>query len=353
MKPRDFHPESVRSILVMRTYFLGDVLLATPVLEALRRAFPAARIVVLAKRRGVAVLANNPNVDEVVVYDDAPDYHLPHRQWRLALRLRRERFDLAVDLSGNLMSSWILWAADPGYRVGFNHAGFPRLLDRRIPYVSEGSVVEHLLSAVASLGATADPFPRIYLRDEEREEAARVLAEAGVARGTRFAALSPGANWEYRRWPAERHAELSRRLRVDGVPSVLTGSEDDRELCDGIAEASRGSAVSLAGRLDVRGLAAALERAAVFVGSDSGPMHIAAAVGTPVVALFGPNTPERFAPRGAPTRVLRHAYPCSPCEQKRCVRPDDRCMAAITVDEVFAAAKELLRDGGEGGGDRE
>jgi len=343
MKRRIFHPESVRSILVMRLYFMGDVVLATPVLEALKRAFPGARLTVLAKKRGAPVLKANPHVDQLVLYDSVPDYHMPRRQWRLAWRLRQERFDLAVDLSGNLLSSWILWAADPGYRVGFNHAGFPRLLDYRIPYVTEGSVVEHLLSAVEPLGATAAPVPRIYLTDDERREASAALESAGIERGTGFAHLAPGANWEYRRWPAERHAELARRLRSErGLRTVLSGSESEVELCRSVALQSDGAALSLAGTLDIRGLAATLERASVFVGSDSGPMHIAAAVGVPVVALFGPNTPDRFAPRSAAARVIRHEVPCSPCDQKRCIRPENPCMEAITVDEVFDACLELL-----------
>ncbi len=343
MKTRVFHPESVRSILVMRLYFLGDVVLATPVLEALGRKFPDARLTVLVKQRGAAVLAANPYVDEVVLYDAVPDYHMPRSQWRLARRLRRSRFDLAVDLSGNLQSSWLLWVVDPAYRVGFNHAGFPRLLDHRIPYVTDGSVVEHLLSAVEPLGATAEPVPRIYLTDAERVRVTDILAGAGIGCDEPFAALAPGANWEYRRWPAERHAELARRLVAEkGLRSILVGGAEDGELCARIADAPGGSAHSLAGELDIRELAATVERASVFVGSDSGPMHIAAAVGTPVVALFGPNTPDRFAPRGSASRVIRHEYPCSPCEQKQCVRPDDSCMSAITVDEVFEAAGSFI-----------
>ncbi len=122
MRPREFVPESVRSILVIRLYFLGDVLSSTPVMAALRARFENAHIAVLIKRRARDVLKGNPHVDEVIVYDEVERYHSPVWLWRLALRLRRQRYDLAVDLTGDHRSSWLLAAAEPGFRAGLNHS---------------------------------------------------------------------------------------------------------------------------------------------------------------------------------------------------------------------------------------
>lgn len=348
MAKREFIEESVESILVLRLYFVGDVLLATPVLEALKRRFPAARLTVLVKQRAVEVLEGNPHVDEVMVYDAVKHYHSPRWVLRLARELRQRHFSLAVDLTGDHRSSWLLFASDPGFRVGLNHAGLGFLLDRRIDYRSKGHVVDHLLTSVEPLGArSSDATPRIYLSESERAEAETLLAGAGFAPGTEVLALSPGANWRFRRWRPERFGELAARAAErTGVRSVVLGSADDAGLAGAVVAASSGAAVSLAGRTNLRGLAAVAGRARVFVGNDSGPMHVAASVGTPVVGLFGPNTPERFGPRGAPSRILRRDFECSPCSQRECVRPDEACMDAISVEEVMDATEQLLSEGG-------
>jgi lipopolysaccharide heptosyltransferase II len=349
LKPREFRPETVKSILVIRLYFVGDVLLSTPVFEALKSAFPEAKLALVIKKRASGVVLGNPFVDEIIEYDAPRSYHSPRAVTRLALRLRRERFGLAVDLTGDLRSSWLLFAADPSFRVGFNHAGLGLLLDRRLPYRSDGHVVDHLLKTVEAVGATLeDPVPKLYLSDDERRLAVALLESVGVAEDTRFAVISPGANWDMRRWMPERFGELAALANERlGLKSVVTGSPDDATVADQVVRSSRGAAVDLVGRTDVRQLAAVAAAADAFVGNDSGPMHIAASQGTPVVALFGPNTPRRFAPRGAPYRVLWPGFPCSPCDQKRCVRKSDPCMASIGVDEVLAALTSLLTEGAD------
>jgi lipopolysaccharide heptosyltransferase II len=348
MKPREFHPDNVTSILVLRLYFVGDVLLSTPVFEALRNRFPRASISALVKRRATDVLRGNPFVDEIIEYDAVRRYHDPRWLARLARELRMRRFGLAVDLTGDLRSSWLLFAADPGFRVGFNHARLGVLLDRRITYRATGHVVDHLLSSVACIGATIpDPRPRLFPDAEDHRAAEALLSEVGLSTpGTPFVALSPGANWSYRRWPAERFGRLAAVARERlGFPSVVVGGADDSRVADEVVAHSDGAAASLAGRTSLRTLGALSSRASAFVANDSGPLHIAASQGTPVVALFGPNTPERFAPRGAPSRVIWRRYPCSPCDQRRCLRTSDPCMAAIGVEEVADALESLIEEG--------
>jgi lipopolysaccharide heptosyltransferase II len=354
---REFDSDAVRAILVIRLYFVGDVLLSTPVMAALRSRFVDAHIAVLIKRRARDILEGNPDVDEVIEYDEVERYHSPVWLWRLARRLRRARYDLIVDLTGDHRSSLLMAAAEPGYRVGVNHAGMGFLLDRRIPYRSEGHIVDHLLTSVEPLGAVADdPVPVLVLTEDEIEASRELLSRAGLGgRGrfeeragsgseARFVALSPGANWPPRRWPAERFGALaamaSERL---GMRSAVVGSPADVETAAAVEAASGGAAVSLAGRTSIRTLAGVARLASAFVGNDSGPLHIAASQRTPVVGLFGPNTPERYAPRGGESRVLWPAYPCSPCPQRECTRPDDPCMEAISVQDAFDALASLVR----------
>ncbi len=337
---RVFHPESVSSILVMRLYFIGDVLLSTPVFESLKRRFPEARVTALVKRRALDVLRGNPWIDEVLLHDEEG-----RGGFRLGLELRRRRFDVAVDLTGDLRTSWLLYASDPGFRVGFNHAGFGFLLDRRIAYRSEGHVVDHLMSAVAPLGVTGDaPSPAIYPDDADAASAAGLLADAGLAEAP-YVVMSPGGNWSHRRWPAARFGEVAAfAADAHGLRSLVIGSSDDAPIAAEVVEASCGAAVNVAGRTGIRELAVLASDARAFVGNDSGPMHVAAAAGCPVVALFGPNTPVLFGPRGSPSRVIWHEYECSPCDQKRCARADRPCIEEITVSEVEEALSSLLTE---------
>ncbi len=304
---RRFHPESVESILFIRLYFIGDVLLSTPVIEALGRRFPDARLTVLVKRRCRDILIGNPYVDEIMVYDAVDHYHSPLWIWRLARELRGRRFSLSVDLTGDRRSSWMVLAADPAFRVGVNHAGMGFLLDHRTPYRATGHVVDHLVSSVEVLGATTDDAsPRLYLSDEERSGAAALLEGAGIGPGERFLAVAPGANLPLKRWAPTRFGSLAGLARERlGMPTAVLGSESDMELARTVVESSGGAAVSLAGMTEIRMAGAVSAAAAAFVGNDSGPMHVAAAVGTPVVGLFGPTRPELYAPRGASCRVVR------------------------------------------------
>jgi lipopolysaccharide heptosyltransferase II len=346
MRPREFDGEGVRSILVLRLYFLGDVLFATPVFEALRARFPAATIAALIKKRARGALEGNPHVDEIIEYDAVPRYHSPLWLGRLALDLRRRRFDLAVDLTGDQRSSWLLAASDPGFRVGINHVGLGLLLDRRIPYRSPGHIVDHLLTAVERVGATPRRrAPLLVITDDERLEGDRVLAEAGVDPSAPFIVVSPGAGSALRRWPAESFGQLAAAIAGAGaVRVVVTGSPTEIRLAEDVVTASGGSAVSLAGRTSVRGLAAVVGRAVAFVGGDSGALHVAASQGTPVVALFGPSSPVRKAPRGAPSRIVSAGVACSPCTERTCPVSPDGCMATIPVERVLEALGSLREE---------
>jgi len=338
---RRFHPESVESILVIRLYFIGDVLLSTPVFEALGRRFPDARLTVLVKRRCMDILAGNPYVDDVIVYDAVDHYHSPLWIWRLARELRGRRFSLSVDLTGDSRSSWMVLAADPAFRVGVNHAGMGFLLDSRTPYRATGHVVDHLVSSVEVLGATTDnASPRLYLNDDERFLAAALLDEVGIGPGERFLAVAPGGNLPLKRWAPTRFGSLARLVRERfGMPTAVLGSESDVAMARTVVESSGGAAVSLAGRTSIRMAGAVSAAAAVFVGNDSGPMHVAAAVGTPVVGLFGPTRPELYAPRGAPCVVV--TAPSVPSAEAASAI-DGPTMDGISVESAAAALRSLL-----------
>jgi len=208
-------------------------------------------------------------------------------------------------------------------------------------------VADHLLSSVDAVGARlpGEATPRLYLSDAERARARGILVEQGLGENEDYLMIAPGASTPFRRWPPERYGSLAAAAKERlGLRSAVTGSPGEKAIADAVVAASDGAAVNLAGRTTVRELAAVAAGARAFVGNDSGPIHLAASVGTPVVGILGPTTPEVWGARGAPRHLVESDYPCRPCDQKTCVRPDDPCMQAIGVEDVMRALEEFLAE---------
>ncbi len=327
-------------VLVFKPGAIGDLLQLTPALRAVKERVPGARITLVVGGGGTAELfAHNPLVDEVLVFDRKGR----HRSWRafLALRseVRRRRFDVAVNYQRSNLKGWLLVSAALPCRLLVY-----RKARRRVVHA-----VENHLEAVAPLGIdprAADHRLELPLDAEAVRWAGERLEREGIA-GRPAAALVPGASHPVNRWPADRFAALARRLEDElGVASILVGGPQDRELAEAAAAAPGGAkSVDLVGRATLRQTAAVLARCAVAVSGDTGPMHMAAAVGTPVVALFGAADPARTGPVGEGHRVLQaREVPCVPCRSRSCGHtPYLECMERITVDAVFDAVKDVLR----------
>jgi lipopolysaccharide heptosyltransferase II len=205
--------------------------------------------------------------------------------------------------------------------------------------------VDRYLDLARQLGVAPDKtvaFP-LFERSEERSWAERLWQREGIRAGEMICVLHPAARWEIKRWPAGRFAALADRLIAeDGLRVVLAGGPDQLHQIDDVGHEMKERALNLAGSTTLLQLAALLRRTNLLITNDSGPMHLAAAVGTPVVALFGPTDPRRVGPYGEGHIVLRKNIDCSRCNRRRCAR-DALCMRAIEVDEVFAAARQITR----------
>lgn len=349
-----------RAILVVRLDHLGDVLMTTPAIAALREAFPRARLDVLAAPWGRAALEGNPHVDSVLV-GEAPWYE-PRRGRplpplgqlrRVSRELRARGYDWAFDMRGDprVVLFYMLRAAPR--RFGFSHLGLEGLLTDRVPYDRARSFLDLAADLARAAGAAApNGRPVFVVREEDRRAAASLLREAGVAAGVPVAVLSPGSNRPEARWPAARFAEVARRLAARGFAPVVTGSESDREATSAVAAGS--PAADLAGRTSFGALAALLERAALLVANDSAPAHLAAAVGCPAVVLFGPSDPRLSFPYAGGNGLVCLAAPFDhgrPCYDPRC--PSDHGLCRIEPAEVIRAALAVAggaRAGERGGG---
>lgn len=334
-----------RRILLIKPSSLGDIVHALPTLAALRQRYPQARIAWLVKRQWAGLLERAEGLDRVWPVGPGAAGWLSEIP-----RLRAERFELAVDLQGLFRSAFMARLAGCPVRMGFSNGreGSPLLYSHRVDVpTKEMHAVDRYLLMADALGAPRPSTPQFPLKmtTADREQVADLLGRAGVRAGSPWIAMNVSARWPTKRWPPESFAAVADRLHEEGVgPAVLVGGPDDRAEAQAVkALAKTRSILDVTGLTPLGLLPALLQAASVLVTNDSGPMHVAAAVGTPVVALFGPTSPVRTGPYGAQHCVLTNPVPCSPCFSRNCRHAVDReCLTGIAPRQVVEAVRSRL-----------
>lgn len=335
-------------ILVMKLSASGDVVLATPSIRALRQRFPRAHITVLTSRENRDLLNRCPYLDDLVVFDRARDGTFPGLL-RLGRRLRAAEVDLVVDFQNSRISHWLGWLSGAPQRYGYAGRRWSGLLTHRALHpAGPMPPVEHQFHLLKLLGIEGAPTHlELWPGPSDERGVDSLLGQAWIAESQPLVAVHPGARWASKRWPEERYAELVDRLAAAAKARVvLTGSEGERPLCERIHHLAKAKPVVAAGQTTLNEMAALLRRCRLFIGGDTAPLHIAAAVGTPLVAIFGPTDPVRHLPPSRETKLFRSKIPCSPCYRARCPRPGSgrmECMRLISVEEVAEAALSYLR----------
>ncbi len=341
---------AVRRVAVLRLDHLGDVLFALPALRALRRALPAAQVDLFVGPWGREAAGLGRAADRLHVFD-APWFWRPRRvewPWKaiagLAGELRRGDFDLGIDLRGDLRHGLALWASGIPWRAGHTLTAGRFLLTHPVearPGLHEVEQNLSLLSGLGLPGGGAGPaLPRVFPPSAAAAEAGRLWKELGL--GVRVVAAQAASGAASKLWPEENWARL-----LDGLPrgfqAVLLGSGPERPAMERLARRCRRRPALATGRLGLGGLAAFLKRCRLLVSLDSGPAHLAAAVGTPVLALYsGTNLLPQWGPRGSRVEAIQKAPACSPCELAACPL-DNACMRAIGADEALAAVRRMLK----------
>ncbi|MBI2911202.1 MAG: glycosyltransferase family 9 protein [Chloroflexi bacterium] len=342
-------------LLVVRLDTIGDILLSEPALAALRRRFPRARLDLVTSPAGVSLLAGNPQIDRLI-----PCEGPWHRAWRggkvswaaevgrllrLVGRLRAERYDLGFELRGDPRDIAFLAATAPGATVGCSYRGGRRLLDYDAPADTSQHRVAFNQAIVGLSGARPEgAAPRLYDLAAARSVAEDLLRPL---RGSLLLAFHLGAGFPSKCLPVETFASVAQRLRQSRnghrpVVVLLLGGAEDRTLAGRFVPLVSPPVCNLVGQLALKETAAVLERCHLFIGNDSGPMHLAAAVGTPIVCCFGPSPTWQYHPVGAPYRLVSVPLDCRPCDMVHCVWDRYRCMEEIEAKQVVAAAEELL-----------
>lgn len=327
----------MRRVLVRLPNWLGDALMARPLLLGLRASLPAARLVAVGPEPLLELLAGDGAWDEAHAW--------PLRPGALAA-LRSPRADAALVLAPSFSSAWFAFRTGAGRRVGFAHEGRSFLLTRAVRRGARGDL--HLSREYAELGDSLGIVPRLpppvlAVSSEAREASARLL---DLPPGTPYALLAPGATYgPAKRWPSARFAEAGRRMSERGWKIFACGGAGEREACEEVAAAC--GAVSLAGRTTLPVMAALCAGARAVVSNDSGMAHLAGAVGAATVAVFGSTSAAWTAPLGGKVAVVQRPPVCAPCFARTC-RIGYRCLDAVTVDDVLAAVGRAGGDGQEG-----
>ena len=348
--------EAAERVLCVRLDSLGDVLMATPAMRALRESRARRRITLLTSPAGAAIARLVPEVDDVIEYDapwmKATSTRSTAEADRAMLeRLRLEKFDAAVVFTtysqSALPAALMCQLADIPLRLAHARENPYQLLTEwvREPEPEHGvrHEVQRQLDLVATVGAaTADERLSLAVPPEARRRMLALLSERGVNLERAWAVLHPGATAPSRRYAPAGYAEAARRLaREDGLQIVVTGSEDERALAEEVASGAGAGVQSLAGALDLSALVALISLAPLLISNNTGPAHIAAAVGTPVVDLYALTNPQH-TPWAVPSRVLSHDVPCRNCYKSVCPMGHHDCLRLVPPSAVVEAARELL-----------
>jgi lipopolysaccharide heptosyltransferase II len=350
---RRARPGSPRRILLLRLERIGDLIMVLPAIADVRTLAPGATIDLVVGSWNAELARAVPAVNAIETLDAA---------WlaregagrslggllRAARAWRRRDYDLAINFEPDIRSNLIAAAAGAAWTAGYRSGGGGHLLDLALDFDTRAHTTANARGLVSAVFGRSAPTPTTPLL--AIPGTARLAAEARLgSRARPLVGLHPSGGREIKQWDPARFATVARRLIEErNATIVLTGAAADRPLIDAVyAALPAGRALDASGEPDLLTLAAILERLDLVVTGDTGPMHLAASVGTPVVAVFGPSDPRRYAPLGARDRVVRIDLPCAPCNRirlppARCVGHTPDCLAGISVDRVFDAAVEVL-----------
>ena len=331
----------IHNVLVIKIRYIGDVLLTTPFLRVLRQGFPNAWVTMLVNPGTEDVLRHNPDVSEVICLPGTG--MMPQVQFCRGLRARS--FDCVVDLTDGDRSAFLSCVTGAGLRVGFNHES--RLRGRLYSHCVNASygamhMIEYHAMAFSALGLPIQGGePILPLSSEDYEQAHRIL-ETLLLDQKQWIMIHPAARYWFKAWPPDRFAALADVLYEKGFQVVLVGSRNEQLLETEILKAAQHPIASLIGKTSLLELAALMKHCCLFIGNDAGPMHMAAAVGCPVVALFGPSNPAVWGPRGKYIKTIYKGLDCQECFHPGCFRGEQSCMKLITVEEVLQKALGCL-----------
>lgn len=338
----------IKRLLIRSTNWIGDAVMTTPAVRAIRHNFPDAHISMLAKPWVAPVFAHSSHVDEIIIYEANGRHHGIAGTVRLAKDLRAYRFDAAILLQNAIEAALIAFMAGIPNRIGFDTDARRLLLTHPVRCTRAIKTIHqtgYYLKMVEGAGLVTGPSTlELSLNPADQERAGQLLADLGIAPTSRLIGLNPSATFgPAKQWFPQRYAALGDRLHQDlDVTILIFGGPSDRELGRTISSLMTAPAIDLSGRTSLGEAIAVIDRCHAFVTNDSGLMHVAAALDTPLVAIFGSTNFITTSPFSDTSRIVRVPIECSPCMQPVCPLGHMNCMKRVTVEMVFNAVKDLL-----------
>jgi heptosyltransferase II len=335
-----------KNIIVRMPNWIGDLVMATPVLSDLRKAFPKARITAMCRSPTAELLSEDPEIDELFCFSKASVFGRHDEKRNIIEKLRQGKYDVGILLTHSFSSAWWFWQGKVAMRLGYDCNGRKLLLTHSIPL--DGKIREqHLVTTYKQLLLPLDipistTAPRLYIQEKEVQAARELLKKHGVLDDQLIVGINPGATYGSAKcWLPERFREVTQHLLVHKkIAVVYFGDQATESLVKEICQGLSPQVVNLAGVTSLRELSALISLCDVLLTNDSGPMHIADAVGTAIVALFGSTNEQVTAPFNKSIVIHKHVE-CSPCYQRKCPI-DFRCMKRIGSDEVYQKIMSLL-----------
>jgi heptosyltransferase-2 len=330
-------------ILVIQTAFIGDAILTLPMIQVLKRNYPDSSIDVVVVPRAAELFANHPAVSEIISYEKHGADSGLKKFAAIANRLRQRGYDLIVTPHRSMRSALLTRWIKGKQSIGFDRSAGKWFFVHKVKYDASAHEIERNLSLLKPLGLqyAGSELPMLYPSQEDRQSVDRILNESGVRRDEPMVAVAPGTIWNTKRWPVKNFTEVCIRLAGGGDRIVLVGGKEDEALCEEIRKsAGSHNVVNTAGKLSLLQSAEALRRCRILISNDSAPMHLAVAVGTRVIAVFGATVPEfGFAPRGKNDIVVEiKGLKCRPCAihgGKKCPIKTFDCMLKISPEDVL------------------
>ena len=339
-----------KRILVIKFRYIGDTLLITPLIRALKEGIPNAHIDVLVNKNTHQVLINNPYLEKSWVYD----YQIAKKRFsfnlKLIVNLIRQHYNIVIDLTNNDRSSFFTFLTGARFRIGYWSKKIVRknlFYNKIIPSVL-GTIhtVDHHLKVAQELGLSIrDHHPFIAILPAEISNIDQKLYDSGLKEGEPFVIIHPGVRRWYKSWPLDRFAKLADNIiRKYNVNIILAGNEDDKANVSKIIANMKQKAINLTGQVSLLELPTLIKKALCLIGNDSAPIHIATAVETPAIALFGPTDWRCWYPRREHDRVFAAEFPCRPCGHGKpdCPLGDGYCMSHISFEEVWLGLQETI-----------